>query len=65
MADVGNAAWIITKIENIIANIDNAKESDYQKLENEIRKGIHPILQKLNIYSGKEKKGTRYFTRTL
>lgn len=44
----------ITKIEGIIANIDNKKESDYHKLEDEMSKKIHPILEKLNLYINKD-----------
>ena len=44
----------INKIEKNIANIDNIKESDYQKLVTEISKRIHPILEKLNLYSNKD-----------
>lgn len=44
----------ITKIESIIANIDNKKEIDYHNLEDEMRKKIHPILEKLNLYISKD-----------
>ena len=44
----------ITKIESIIANIDNKKESDYHNLEDEMSKKIHPILEKLNLYINKD-----------